>query len=188
MSGLENMCEGNAGRRMAHWQHRRQEFSSSIPNLTLAHLDSQQGAKDQKSLSGWSILSSSCAPVACAPSLKDNNLAPGSTVGVLPGHMLSEGECGKGSAQTPSASSCCSLSPGEVRSQGSLKRWKGLASPAEKSQQGLLDVNGYGLDRGRMCREHQKQDIGQGLLPWGFLQVIFAPLCKVFQKLQQICR
>lgn len=55
-----------------------------------------------------------------APSLKDNNLAPGSTVGVLPGQMPARTD-GKGSAQTPSASLCCCLSPGQVRSKGSLK-------------------------------------------------------------------
>lgn len=32
MSGLENTCEGDVGRRTAHWQHRRQEFSSSNPS------------------------------------------------------------------------------------------------------------------------------------------------------------
>lgn len=132
------------------WQHRRQEFSRSNPKFTLAHLGSQQAGKDEKPLSGWPILSSSCDP-----SLKDNNPAPGSTVGVLPGHMAAEGEHGKGSAPTPSASLCCCLSPGEVRSKRNLKRWKGLASPGGKSQQGLLNMNGYSLDRGRMCK-HQK--------------------------------
>lgn len=93
---------------------------------------------------------------SCAPSLKDNNLAPGSTVGVLPGQMAAEGECGKDSAQTPSASLCFSLSPGEVRTKGSLKHWKGFASLAGKSHQRLLNVNGYGLERGRLYKEHQK--------------------------------